>query len=44
MTDWGQETSGGQWFFTYGGKRIEGLRATHHNPALEIGNFGQFPS
>jgi len=41
MTDWSPQTDGGQWFFTYGGKRIEGLRATRQ-PSPWMGDYGQF--
>jgi predicted alpha-1,2-mannosidase len=41
MTDWAPQTSGGQWYFTYQGKKIEGLRATRQ-PSPWMGDYGQF--
>jgi len=41
MTDWSPQTAGGQWFFTYRGKKIEGIRATHQ-PSPWMGDYGQF--
>jgi predicted alpha-1,2-mannosidase len=41
MIDWAPQTSSGRWFFTYKGKKIEGLRATHQ-PSPWMGDYGQF--
>ena len=41
MTDWSPQTGSGRWFFTYQGKKIEGLRATRQ-PSPWMGDYGQF--
>src|SRR5208282_4258785 len=41
MIDWSPQTSSGQWYFTYGGKKIQGFRATHQ-PSPWMGDYGQF--
>jgi predicted alpha-1,2-mannosidase len=40
MTDWSPQTGGGEWFFQYSGKKIEGFRATRQ-PSPWMGDYAQ---
>ncbi|HZZ43920.1 MAG TPA: GH92 family glycosyl hydrolase [Tepidisphaeraceae bacterium] len=41
MTNWTVQTGGGNWFFQYGAKQVQGFRATRQ-PSPWMGDYGQF--